>query len=727
MSEPQDWGYENPEPTLRDILNLLRRRRWVLFSTFALCLGLAVIITPRMTTVYRAQATMLMEASPERGAPAAGEGGPFQGLLQPAQPHAPDTQVEVLQSSPLRKKVIQRLGRIPPDAYPSLEVEQVGQTDVLQVAAESTNPRVARDAANLLVDQYIRQSEEISLRAIRRTRAFVEQKLAEAQNELLRADTRMRQFKEQHRLPDVDRDLASATDLANSIEEERRKATNEFNALQSQIQQLREQIAHEPLRVQQSESRVLNPEVTSLEAEIDRLEMQRITHLRTLRPTEPEVREVDTQIARLRRKLKKLPAVVRNGWEWQLNPARAALQGRLAELETKARGLEPELVGLQKQHDQAMGRLRTFPALQARLSGLALDRERAQENQMALSKQLRDLRIREQARENFAQVLSPASLPHIPIRPQPVRNLLVAAVLGLVFGVGAACLREMTDDRLHTAEEAERLVDLPVLGRVPSFDRRAPALIAADGDSSAKESYRRLRAGISFAAGAEAIQSLMVTSARPREGKSTTAANLAVVAALSGRRVVLVDADLRDPSLAALFRLPAVPGLSDVLSGTVTLPEAMQPTGTRDLLLLPAGTPVSDAAELLAGPRLSAVLEELNSLADLVIIDTPPCLPVADAEVIGSCVDSAVLVVGLSRTDRVSVRMARALLDQARVRVIGAVMNGIRPGDLGYYRYSYGHRGARKSTTGTAGSDTMGVLPLQSGGGATTGGEEVQL
>jgi len=339
MSDLQYAAYPNSEPTLRDVINLLRRRRWVVIGTLALFIGLTALITPWMAPVYRAKATMLVEQSPERSA-GTGDEVPLRGLLMPAEPHGADTQVQVLQSGPLRKKVIQRLGRIPDGAYPSLQVQQVNQTDILEVAAESTDPRVAQNAANTLVDEYIKESEETSLRAIRRTRAFVERKLAEAQSQLLMADSRLRAFKEQNHIADLEKNLASATQNASGIEEELRRASNDFVSLQSQIQQVRSQIASEPARVQQSESHTPNPVVDSVQAEIDRLEMQRITLLRTLRATEPEVREVDVQIARLRRKLKKLPVVVRSGTVWQTNPQRVALQTQLTDLMTKSRGLD---------------------------------------------------------------------------------------------------------------------------------------------------------------------------------------------------------------------------------------------------------------------------------------------------------------------------------------------------------------------------------------------------
>jgi capsular exopolysaccharide synthesis family protein len=268
----------------------------------------------------------------------------------------------------------------------------------------------------------------------------------------------------------------------------------------------------------------------------------------------------------------------------------------------------------------------------------------------------------------------------------------------------------MMDDRVHTAEDAERAVGLPILGRVPAFPRRSPSLIAAKSESAAKESYRRLRAGISFASEAETVRSLMVTSAVQGEGKSTTAANLALAAAFQGRRVILVDADLREPSLDRRFGVGEQPGLSDVLVNGVEPTSALHRTDVPGLLLMPAGSPVPDAPELLAGPAMGQLIRELSGQADLVILDSPPCLPVADPAVLGSRVDAALLVVGIGSVNRQAVRMARELLEQAHVRLLGAVVNRLDPGDQGRdYHYRYGASG-RTSVPGLRGGTKAALL-----------------
>lgn len=687
MSEMDYPVYESSEVSAREVIDTLRRRRWTVLVTFALFILLGILLTKRMTPMYRAQASMLIEQSPTRVA-GPEDAGPLDSRVAPMRPHDIETQVEMMLSGPLVGRALEKIRPIPPGAGPRLSASQVSTTDIVEVVASSTSPQVASAAANALVDEYIHQSDENKVANIRQLRTFVEEKMGEAQEQLTSADAKLRAFKERHRIADLAGDLSSATTQASGVGEELRRSENELTSLRSQISQLRTQIARLPREVKSGSSVIRNPEVEALRTKISELQQKKITLMRLYKPDQPEVVEVDQQINQLKARLNGLPPTVTSGVNWTTNPQRAALQGQLSGFEVQARGLQPAVARLRQQHRQAQELLRSFPSWDTQLAQLQRVRERAESTHKALNDRWRDLRIQEQAQGISARVLSRAQPPGSPVTPRPMLNLLVAGALGLICGVGAACLREMLDDRIHSAEDGERAAGLPVLGRVPNLRQRGALLEAAQAESPLKESYRRLRARISLASSREPLRSLMVTSAAPGEGKSTTAANLAASAAQQGRCVILVDADMRHPSLAAMFGAASEPGLSDVLRGDRPLSEALQMTKLPNLMLLPAGSASTDAAELLAGPRFQELLSEMGGLADLIILDTPPCLPIADAEVMGTRVDAAVLVVGIGRTDKEAVRQARDLLDQAQVRVLGAVLNRMKPGDQGYY-YRY--------------------------------------
>jgi uncharacterized protein involved in exopolysaccharide biosynthesis len=265
---------------------ILRRRRWTILCTLALAVALGVVFTRRTTPVYRARATMLVEQSPVRAAKPEDEQG-IGGLLQPTQPYSLETQVEILESRPLRMKVTDGLGRIADQALPLLSAAQVGTTDIIEVVGESTDPRVARDAANALVAEYIRASDESRNASITGARKYVEVNLESARRSLEKAENRLRAFKEQSQLADLPADRTTAINAANGIREELRNNENELNRLSSQGLVLRKQIAVQPALVPGGYTKIPNPERIRLQGEIERLRMERITLLRTLKPGEP--------------------------------------------------------------------------------------------------------------------------------------------------------------------------------------------------------------------------------------------------------------------------------------------------------------------------------------------------------------------------------------------------------------------------------------------------------
>jgi non-specific protein-tyrosine kinase len=201
-----------------------------------------------------------------------------------------------------------------------------------------------------------------------------------------------------------------------------------------------------------------------------------------------------------------------------------------------------------------------------------------------------------------------------------------------------------------------------------------------DPRSSAAEAFRTLRTNLIFAALEKPLQTVLVTSAAPEEGKSTTLANLAVVMAQGGRKTILVDCDLRRPKQHDIFGVPAAPGFSDWMLRTDSAsgPETVA-GGVDGLRLLPAGSPTANPADLLTSPRIQALVAGLKSQADFVLFDAPPLLAVSDAALLGANLDGAVLVVSAGRTRRDHAQRAKELLEKIHVRLVGAVLTNATP------------------------------------------------
>ena len=287
-----------------------------------------------------------------------------------------------------------------------------------------------------------------------------------------------------------------------------------------------------------------------------------------------------------------------------------------------------------------------------------------------------------------ARVIDPAVAPNRPIRPRPILDTTLGALLGLGIGVALALALESLDKSITLPDQASAAFGAPVLATLPRQRRlQSEPLIALEGaTSSAGEAYRSLRTSIRFLEIDRNLSTILVTSAGAGEGKSTVTANLAIAVAQAGERVIVIDADLRRPRLASLFGLEEGPGLTSVVFGRSTLRDALRPwRGT--VSVLPPGPLPPNPSEVLGSEAMANVLREAAELADVVLIDAPPLLPVTDAAVLSTLVDGTVVVARWARTETSDAEEARFTLEGVGASVVGVVLNAVRGRRApGYYR-----------------------------------------
>ncbi|MEX2459397.1 MAG: polysaccharide biosynthesis tyrosine autokinase [Actinomycetota bacterium] len=296
-------------------------------------------------------------------------------------------------------------------------------------------------------------------------------------------------------------------------------------------------------------------------------------------------------------------------------------------------------------------------------------------------------------------ILQTAGLPSSPSSPNHLRNAALALFVGLALGVGIAFLRERLDDRLRGRADLEQRAQAPVLAVIPKvagWKKRDEARLTTvtEPRSGVAEAYRTLRTSVLFAAAQREIKAILVTSATAGEGKTTTAANLAVVLANAGKRVILVDADLRKPRIHRFLNLPNRTGLVNVLAGEALPWETLLDPGVDNLRVLPSGPVPTRPAELLGSEAMGELVAEFRQVADFVILDSPPVLAVSDALALAPLCQTVLYVSQAETTTRGAVMHARERLDQVGVEVLGAVLNGFDPSKSRtdpyyYYRYYY--------------------------------------
>ena len=322
-----------------------------------------------------------------------------------------------------------------------------------------------------------------------------------------------------------------------------------------------------------------------------------------------------------------------------------------------------------------------------------------------LKEQLAQLEVSGAASPGGLEVVSPATIPNSPSSPKKLEDGLIGLMVGIVLGLGVAFLLEYLDDRVYSTDDVERVCPgSPLLALVPVLaswrDSKTPVVVTlSDPGSPVAESYRSLRTSLQFAGQDRPIKTILVTSASATEGKTSTVSNLAVVLASAGQRVVVVSADLRRPRVGQFFDMSEEVGLTSVILDESTLAEALHPVqGVEHLALLGTGKLPPNPAELLQGTRTTEILETLTGTFDIVLIDSPPVLPVTDAVVLAGRADATILVVAAGRTKRGDLAHAAETLAQVDAPRVGIVLNAVTR-ESGYgYRYGYNHRYGYPST-----------------------------
>jgi receptor protein-tyrosine kinase len=300
-------------------------------------------------------------------------------------------------------------------------------------------------------------------------------------------------------------------------------------------------------------------------------------------------------------------------------------------------------------------------------------------------------------------IIDRAIIPGAPISPNSTRNIVLAVLIGLLGGVGLAFLVEYLDVTVKQREEIEAL-GLPSLGSIPRLDTHGQDVyVEKDTQGLGGEAFRKLRTSIGFINLERPTRSILVTSPVSQEGKTTTALNLAVAYALGGLRTVLVEADLRRPSLHRAYGMSGTNGLTTAIVGEVPLTEAIMQTETRNLSVIVAGAIPPNPVELLGSDQMTDVLERLERMFDVVVVDSPPIAPVADPATLAGRCGGVVLVVRAGKTDRRRIVDSARVIERAGGHLLGVVLNFQKPGDTPYeYEYYYGYRPARPNSV-TAG------------------------
>ena len=714
---PRPTSSANDQEHLLDRLSVLARYRRIAFAIFALTAGSIVLQGYSKVAMYQAQARLLIED--ERSTAMPGITSSENTYWQDPEPYY-NTQYRILRGRDLTRRVVKRLnlasvpefngsvaeplslgqfvrqigrkaiGLVKPPPPVTAEPPRpdetadesalvgafVGRVQVAPVVGsrlvdvyfQSTQPQFATDAVNALVDEYVTQNLEVKLQSTQNMLDWLGKELADQQRKVEDSERGLAEYRDKQNAMSLDDKnnivLARLTALNDALLKARTTRI-EKDAVYSQVKAVTDLSAAESIPVVAQ-----NAQIQTLKLRLADLQRQKAQLGERYGDRHPEIVKVNASLADAQRQLdletNKALQSVKNEYE------RAALEERtlssnLDDAKADVQDLSRKSVAYNVMEREARSNRTVYEAL--------LQREK-------------ELRVSSNSRSNNVRVIDHAEVPGGPISPAGRNAWLMAILVGLAAAISVAYGLDYMNDTVKTPEDVTKHLKTTFLGLVPAVrGNEDPILGSSQSPHEFGEAFRSLRTTLNARYGNSGTKTMLVTSAQPLEGKTTTACNIALALAYGGARVLLVDADMRRPGLHRPLRLTNERGLSQVLSGQARVRDVLQRTVEPNLLAMTAGQPPPNPSELLASERMKTLLTNfLHGPFDWIVIDTPPVLAVTDSVVLAPLVAGVTFVVGAEMTRRRLALRAIDTIQSSQPKQIGVVLNRV---DLARNKYYY--------------------------------------
>ncbi|MEH2392615.1 MAG: polysaccharide biosynthesis tyrosine autokinase [Nostoc sp.] len=714
----------------QDLINfqhywLTVKRRWLLIITImGSVLGVTALVTFSQKPIYEAEGKLLFNkqssvSSLTGASEQMGQLGQLSGVTSLSNPL--ETEAEIIRSYPLSQKTIAKLqlkdnlGQpLEIDNFlPNLKIKSIRGTDILQLSYRSTNRQEATAIVNTLMSAYLENNVRINRSEATAARKFLSKQLPLIEAKVTEAEAALRRFKEKYEVV--------------SLEEEAIQGVKRLNDLSSQITQLRAQLVdaksrsgafqnqlalntrHAMALTNLSQSKAVQQVLSEYQKVQDQLAVERsqftdehpvITNL--LSKEQALKKQLEGRVSQTLGSSQPIPEQ-----DLQIGELKQTLTANLVQVEVERLGLENQVGVLMKEFVLYQARLRSLPKLEQQQLQLQRQLQVAQTTYEQILRKLQEVELVENQNVGNATIVSEALVPKKKISPHISLNLALGGFLGFFLAIGAALLLEAVDKSVKTAEEAQELLDYPLLGTIPVFDQKArlargesttELVVLNNPYSSVNAAFEMLQTNLGFTLSDKELNVIVVSSSVMNEGKSFVAANLAVATAQMGRRVLLIDADMRRPRQHEMWQQSNLMGLSNVLVGQATLAEAAKEV-VINLELLSSGTIPPNPVALLDSQRMNGLLQQAAQDYDCVIIDTPPLSLLADASIIGKMADGILLVTRPGVVNSDTAKTTKALLEHSRVTVLGMVVNCVTT-DHNDYNYYYSHTNNGKNNSG---------------------------
>ncbi len=681
---------------------LILKRRWlpatlVFTGTLAAALFYAVSRTP----IYNTTGALIFVSNTTPSLTGLGENlGRLDTLFMANNPL--DTQAEILTSNTLLNQVITALNLRdeggnplhPNNVRENLTVRGVPGTDILHISYTDPDPDLTHKVVNQLMEAYIQYDVATNRTEAASARQFLEQELPTAEAAVNEAAEALRAFKDRNQIVNLEDEAKAAVEVLSVLDNNINGARAELASAQARSQQVAQQIAMDLPMALATNRLTQNPTVQNTLSRLQAVQGELSQSLARYTEAHPIIQNLRSQEATVTEQLRRQVTEVTGlnleipATRMQLTTLEQQLIAQWVQTEVDRMSLETRVQSLLETRDRYLEWSLTFPNLERQQQQLVNQLRAAQDTYDRLLIRRQEIQLAENQTVGNARILDYAILPRSAMGSNKKVVLAAGIVGGGLLAVGIAALLDLIDRSVKTVKEAQQTFGLPLLGLIPYYRlppqpkdgamvEPSPPLIGplAEHYPMVSDAYQMLQANLKFVSSDKRLKTFVVTSAVAGEGKTAVASQLALTMAQSGRKVLLLEADMRSPSQHHVWNVLNGIGLSHVLVGEGSLREALQSLSPT-LTLMTAGVHPPNPLALIDSEQMAKLLKELAQDYDLVILDTPPLANCADAAILGKIADGVVLVVRPRVLDSTAAAAAKSLLERSNAQVLGLVANG---------------------------------------------------
>ena len=731
---------------LSEYFRVLFRGRWIIFLSFLTVVSLTAYLTHNMRPMFEASTTILVDQKSGL------ERTIFElpGTLNIQTEIA--NQVEVLKSRTLSEEVIRSLQLSPykdeleilQDVTPSgevvtfdakvqrlresISVSHLTETDIIELKVVAHSSFEAAFLANAAAEEYYKQSLKFSRGEVSEVRQFLEDQLDDIRYKLAQSEELLKEYKETRKTVALDEETAKLVEQISDFRAFYNEAETELSANLRRLDFLRKKLSDTKSNLVASIQDITNPIFNQFEKQIS----EKYSMIATLKAkgapgSDVASKSLEDEIDEIKKRQVEEAKKIAASGAIPLDPFRQNQQllDRMIEVETEVKSQTARAESWKDIIDDAEYKLDQVPEKSLILARLMRDASLNEKIYLMLNEKYEESRISEAGKTANVRIIDPAKPPKAPFRPNKRLNIVLGIFLGLGLGVAVSFLLEFLDDSIKTAEDIERM-GLVLLGTIPvvkmadiakrmkregkyyskeDMDKVESKLITRFSPKSPiSEAYRSLRTNIHFANLDRPNKVILVSSSATKEGKSTTAANLAITIAQMGSKTLLLDSDLRRPAIHNFFKMDRSYGLTNFLVGTMSFDEIIKKSDIPNLDIVTCGDIPPNPSEMLASRAMRNFLEEAKKRYDMVILDSPPVIAVTDAAILSTRVDGVIMVVASGFVNRREVQRAITLLRNVNARILGVLLNGLDIKKIygsyyyyfHYYQYYYYYGGDKK-------------------------------